>query len=434
MKVIISNTVSLNGGDAAILLSIIELFRNTFGEDTEFVIYDSQAEIATRYYPNLVFRNLLYSQVCETNQIKSLGKSLSYLIRIINLIRLYLAAWCVKYKIEIFAKILVNSETLQDLNIYKSADIVVSTGGTYLIEKYSLIPRFFDYFITLLMQRPLVFYTQSMGPFNKSFNRKVFSKIFDQSLVILLRDELSRKYLDGLNIHGNNIHVSSDVVFSLAKESDLKQACSQTIPKGSALKIAISVRFWPHFKQYNSADGMKKYKESIALLTRHVVEEYQTEVTYISTCQGIDEYWTNDSEVAEEIVDSLSADIRKSVTVNKDFHTPKNLIAFLKSCDIVIATRMHMAILALSAGTPVLPIAYEFKTQELFRRLGLGEWVQDIEMIEPLSFKNVFDSYIKVLPEIQQEVFTKVMNERQQAASSIEIVKQACNERLKSKS
>lgn len=36
---------------------------------------------------------------------------------------------------------------------------------------------------------------------------------------------------------------------------------------------------------------------------------------------------------------------------------------------------MHMAILALTSGTPVFPITYEFKTQELFNRLGLGEWV-----------------------------------------------------------
>jgi colanic acid/amylovoran biosynthesis protein len=42
---------------------------------------------------------------------------------------------------------------------------------------------------------------------------------------------------------------------------------------------------------------------------------------------------------------------------------------------------MHAAILALCAGTPVVPISYEFKTKELFGSLGLPELVIDIEEV-----------------------------------------------------
>lgn len=58
----------------------------------------------------------------------------------------------------------------------------------------------------------------------------------------------------------------------------------------------------------------------------------------------------------------------------------------LQDFDLCIGTRMHMCILSLISGTPVLPIAYEFKTQELFGEIGLKEWVTDIEVIEPDAF------------------------------------------------
>ena len=44
-----------------------------------------------------------------------------------------------------------------------------------------------------------------------------------------------------------------------------------------------------------------------------------------------------------------------------------------KGFDFVVATRMHMMILSLCVGTPVLPIAYEFKTKELAARLGIAD-------------------------------------------------------------
>ncbi|MBW4509589.1 MAG: polysaccharide pyruvyl transferase family protein [Scytonematopsis contorta HA4267-MV1] len=425
MKIIISNTVTLNGGDAAILLSIIDLFRNAFGDDIDFVIYDSQPEIASRYYPNLVFRELLYFQLGKAPKIKFLEKFFSYVLRLINLPRIYLGAWLIQHNLGLVSKILLSQSELEDINHYKSADIVVSTGGTYLVENYALLPRIFDYKVTLLMQRPLVFYTQSMGPFSRQSNRQILSNIFDKALLVLLRDELSYKYVQDLDFNSSNVQVSSDVVFSLANELDLKQACEQSFPKGSCLKIAISVRYWPHFKNSNTIDGMTKYKQAISAFTTYVVDKYQAEVTYISTCQGIPEYWVDDSKVAEEIFDLLPENIQKYVEVNNNFHTPKILLNFLKSHDLVVATRMHMAILALSAGTPVLPIAYEFKTQELFRRLGLGKWVQDIETTNAESITSLFDSFISALPENRQQLFAKVAQEREQALSSITFVKKA---------
>jgi len=140
------------------------------------------------------------------------------------------------------------------------------------------------------------------------------------------------------------------------------------------------------------------------------------------------EYWTDDSRLAQKIVDGLSEVTRQSVSVDSTFHGPASLARTLKDYDLVIATRMHMAILALGVGIPVLPIAYEFKMQELFERLGQGRWVQDIETVSGDGLINRVDEFLDVLPEIRESIFTAVQKEHESAAASGQIVKQAFEE------
>src|SRR6185295_15612118 len=100
----------------------------------------------------------------------------------------------------------------------------------------------------------------------------------------------------------------------------------------------------------------------------------------------------------------------------------------LKDYDLVIATRMHMAILALSVGTPVLPIAYEFKMRELFERLGQERWVQDIEVISGDALIYAVDQFLRELPEIRGPLFTAVQKEYEDAAASGHLVRKAFEE------
>lgn len=439
MKILITNTVALNGGDAAILIAILNLLRTAFGQGTTFIVYDNQPDVASRYYPEITFRKWIYLNATRSSlaehriKYKHLHKKLLVsVLRYMNLVRFYFAAWCWSHSLSSFARIFLIEEESQALAEYNSADLIVSTGGTYLVEDYGLETRVFDYNVSLLMQRPLVFFTQSLGPFLKQTNQRKLNKIFNNALLIFLRDELSLSYLRDLNVNDSNVHVSSDAVFSLAEEKVLKNASDRSWPKNSRLKIAISVRYWKHFKSITTMDGMKKFQDALRVLTKHLVQEFNAEIIYLSTCQGVPEYWTNDSKIAMEIVSPLDEDIQKYITVNDEFHSPEDLLKLLKSYDLVIATRMHMAILALASGTPVFPIAYEFKTQELFNRLGLGQWVQNIETIDQESIVKSVDAFFVALPEIRQTLFGKVERERELAMKSSFIVKEAFEQRQNS--
>jgi colanic acid/amylovoran biosynthesis protein WcaK/AmsJ len=417
VKILITNIVTLNAGDAAILYATIDVLRAAFGEDAEFVVYDKHGEAPARYYPDLVFRKLLY--------LSRESKGANSVLSRFHEIRFELGLWVIKHGIPLLPHTLLSSTERRDLLEYKNADLIVSSGGTYLVENYSLAARIFDYQLSLYLEKPLVFFTQSLGPFNDPSNRKALRPIFENSTAILVRDEQSLANLEELGISNTKIHVVADAAFALSDLAALESAKVSRVRSADPLRVVISVREWRHFKSIESAHGMKQYIDALRTLTTHLIEKHNAEITYLSTCQGMPEYWTDDSKLAKTIVDGLPDEMRRSVSVDSSFHRPVELGAILKNYDLVIATRMHMAIIALGAGTPVLPIAYEFKMNELFKRLGQERWVQNLETVSGDGLIKALDQILETLPQMRDPLFTAVKREHASAVASGQIVKQA---------
>lgn len=422
MKIIISNTVILNGGDAAILISIIKILQDAFGKNCEFVIYDSQPETAIKYYPELNLRKLIYAQSVDSIRIKLIGR----IIKLISQWRIKVAAWCISKHQFSLGRLCTNKVEYESLIDYQTANLIVSTGGTYLVENYSLKARFVDYQISLMFNKPLIFFTQSLGPFEQPTNRQILTKIFTRSALILLRDRQSAKHIQELSPQ-SKIAVVADAAFALSNLEALATAKNNQDNLGNLFtpKIAISVRDWSYFKTVDPAIGIARYIQALVALTVHLVDKYQAEITYISSCQGIKEYWKDDSEFALKITTQLPEQVAKFVTVNRDFHNPETLIKIIGEYDLVIATRLHMAILSLGAGVPVFAIAYEFKTEELFCKLGQSEWLIDIEEIDANTLIKRVDSLISSLPQIHHQLFTNVEQESLSAWQTSNLVSQA---------
>jgi colanic acid/amylovoran biosynthesis protein len=428
MKILITNTVALNVGDAAILLAEIQLLKSVFGEnDIEILVYDSQPQASTQYYPGINFGLSPSSYISKALTIKYIGAFIAAL----NGYRLLISSWLIRYGLTFISRFLIPKDVWQSLVDYSSADLIISTGGTVLVENYSLRARIIDYQVCLMLQRPLVFYTQSLGPFSIPYNCASFKDIFDKALLILLRDQRSAIHLSDIKVKNSNIHVFADAAFALADTSAIQYAdnehqCVEAHhQKGlkTPLKVAISVREWRFFEGRDIKTGMTEYIKALQVASKHLIEQYSAKITYVSTCQGIPEYWTDDSKLASMIVQELSAEVKEQIIVDQTFHSPEQLALFLKQQDLVISTRLHMAILALGVGVPVLPIAYEFKTKELFEHLNLGNWVVDIDSIDSESFIHLIDMYLTSLPQIKKLLLKGVMLEYQSAINSASVLR-----------
>ncbi len=412
VRLLITDTVALNTGDAAILLGALRALKASFGPDTKFEIADLQPAAARRYYPELTFRPTLHACL-----VRWAGKGprlkLAFALA-------FLAALTWRHAIGRMLRRRLPPALAEAMGRTAACDVVIATGGTYLVPHYDLTPRIVNFLLCLALGRKLVLFTQSLGPFPPGPRRAVLGAILRRCRLILVRDEPSRRHLRALRVPDARIVVTADAAFALAPAS----IEGETVPTANTpLRVAVSLRDWPHFDKSRAGDGMERYLDGVAALVSDMVGRHGAQVTFLSTCQGIAEYWTDDSRVADAVVARLPAQLRLSVAVDRAHRRPEALIAQFRAFDLVVATRMHAAILALSAGRPVLGIAYEFKTRELLQRVGFGELVVDFEDATGERLINSFDRLLRVRTEIGSGLGRRVAAERHKALAAGTLVR-----------
>ena len=365
MKVLIVNSHALNGGDAAILFGEVAALREVFGSDIEVEVTDAQHSAVARLYPELPFFPGFHSERPERPRWRSRGLAGSLSKRRTSLaVRLLATA-------PSLARLLMDREEREHVARIAASDFVVYTGGTTLVEHYSFRKQLDDVIAAQSLGVPVFLYTQSMGPFRKPANRKLITSVLPRCEQIFLRDERSRQHLLDIGVPADRLSVHADAAFTLAGPVPAPR------PVSERPRVAISVRAWSHARGSEGDKAVVAYRRAVAEAARSLARD-GVEVVFLSTCQGIPEYWTDDSAFAQGIVRELLAG-EPGISVDTSFRRPGDLLEAFGRFDVVIATRMHAAILSLLAGTPVVGIAYEFKTREMLRSFGHEELAVDFE-------------------------------------------------------
>jgi colanic acid/amylovoran biosynthesis protein len=83
---------------------------------------------------------------------------------------------------------------------------------------------------------------------------------------------------------------------------------------------------------------------------------------------------------------------------------------------------MHMMIMSLCVGTPVLPIAYEFKTKELSKRIGIADLLLDIDTITEEAARKNLATFVADLDHYRNLSLQAVLAEHTSAMSATQFV------------
>lgn len=363
MRVVIVGSVVANGGDAAIMHAQLELVRVAF-PGVVIAIHDSHPAVARRRFPGMEVHPWLWDGLTVPTGIplpRRLRRAANRMIRaaVLN----YVARTDLSD-----ARRIVRGA----LRSLADADLVAYTGGTSLIERYPMAPKLFELRMARLLQRRVVLLPGSLGPFERRENQDAMRAVVEDARLVLLRDQRSKEHLSSIGARLARIRMVPDVVFALAAPGAVRRLAEGAVPAG-APRIAVSVRDCTAFFPKDKSNGQNAYEDAVAYLVTHLSRGRGADVTFVSTCQGIPGYAFDDSRVARSVAARLPGDV--SVHIDPDDHAAAELRDILGNMDLLVSTRLHGAILALMAGTPVLPIAYEFKTDEVMQEAGLGEFV-----------------------------------------------------------
>lgn len=361
VKIVVTNAVLSNTGDAAILEGILAtLDKEVPASSNDVTILDSDARTTRGLYPDWSIH-----QQSAVSPPRKIGRIRNRLQRV-RLQALHLTTTQPRIR-----RIVLSSlsrrlfEFSRAVHTLYEADLVISSGGTYLVDHYDFTPKQMELRAAKAWGARVVLWTQSMGPFTSQRSQASIAGLAKDVDDVFFRDDRSAeawRERAGSSLSGA---VVSDVVFALTPQ----------VQPDPAPRALISVREWSRGVDAKSFSH-DEYRASMRSAAKCVSEE-GLEAVAMSTCQGVPRYAYDDSALAVQYFRGLQ------VRVDREFHTPRALLSEVANSQLVITTRMHLAIMALLSGVPVIAVAYEFKTLELFQDLGLGEHVRTIEAVSP---------------------------------------------------
>jgi colanic acid/amylovoran biosynthesis protein len=280
------------------------------------------------------------------------------------------------------------------MDAYFSADLVISCGGILLQTKRWLAISFiwivYSMAYAVWAGKPLYMMPQSVGPLSAGYHRWLARAILSQMRVLLLRERISLKYVEELGVMGNPRYVVPDVAFGfptgdLAEGEALLEGCGVDLSRASP-KVGITLINWaaqnPHFHHQEA------YEAAIERLINHIVTGLDGYVVLLSQVVGPSRA-EDDRVVARRVYERVKHR-GSQVTMIAHSLSAYQIKALFSHMDLLIGTRMHSVILAISARVPTIAVAYQAKTRGTMRELGMEEWVRDIEQVEAADMTALF--------------------------------------------
>lgn len=286
---------------------------------------------------------------------------------------------------------------------YATADLVVGCGGGYLTDNYTLQVPFTYLGLRLAqrLQKPTVLFSQSFGPLWKRRTRWMVRRLVRGSVVAAARDTESLVELGRAGISPSEVLLAADVAHLLPLTTG--DSVSDRSDGPQRLHVGISVRHWNFPGCIDAQDRYRAYVGAVAALADMLIDRYGARVTFLSTKTGGIDGRDDDRAVASEVTDRMN-NVDHWVVVDEDSPRPSIVKARLSQLDLLVATRMHACILAMTSGVPTVNISYEFKSRSYFAALGLEDLVLDIAAVDGQRLEHVVSRAIAARAEIVERL------------------------------
>ncbi len=297
-----------------------------------------------------------------------------------------------------------------------SADLLVVAGGGLFHDYWAMEPEAFlkapawvgpMYYLSLiglakLFERPCVVTGVGIGPLRTETGRAYVREVLSWADAITVRDTGSREVLRSAGFpEPERVAVTADPVFRLpvapaGKHPGLDEALTPPVTRPL---IGVAVRNWPG---YPPAD---QWLPELAQALQGVARRTGGTVLFLPL-QAYPVHPPTDDVEAARAVGRLMRDAR-DVRVIERYLPPRQADALVGACDVLVAMRLHAAVLALRHGVPCISLAYDPKVRHLMVDadldefcFGLGDLRRDVleqtilKVLErPEAFRRRADAY-----------------------------------------
>lgn len=250
--------------------------------------------------------------------------------------------------------------------VVDEADVVLAAGGGYLLERYGPENRIRGYEEVLDRGKRLMFYAQSIGEFLDRDLGDRLRAVLEAAELVIVRDQPSLEVVRGQR-SSENVHLTADEAFLFS--SPHRPA------RPRSLLATVSAHAWERRGGEDELDERSHLPTLAATINRLLESGAVREVTLASTTQGLggpDWALEDDAMEAREVYDEILPRWRDQVEMVTGYLRPDQYAAIARRHAVALSMRMHGAILAATAGTPVLIANASDKARALSDRTDGG--------------------------------------------------------------
>lgn len=249
--------------------------------------------------------------------------------------------------------------------VIDEADLVLAAGGGYLLERYQPEARIRGFEMLLDRGKRLMLYAQSIGRFRDPDLGGRLRAVLQAAELVLVRDEPSLEIVREQR-PAEGVHLTADEAF-------LFPSVRKIAPPRSLL-MTVSPHPWERSGE-DELPGDTFVADLAGAVSRLLSSGTVRAVTFASTAQGLGgSEWAleDDAAISRAVYAAIPAHQRNRVTVSNGYLTPWQYAELAAQHTALVSMRMHGAILAATARTPVLMANASEKALALSERTDRG--------------------------------------------------------------
>lgn len=302
------------------------------------------------------------------------------------------------------------------LQAYLKADLVISCPGNFFVSGSGiglpLLLAFFSFGYGWIAGKPLYMLQQSIGPFRRRWEYRVARWVFERVRVIAVRDDRSSQTLVSAGLKEAEITILPDAAFLYQGTGSPLRLLGEIAQTQNAHRPYIGVTVIDFAVQNRLFDRQEAYETALVTALNAFVTRHGGTVFLFPQVTGPSQ--AEDDRIPSRRVADRLRELGASVVQIDATWSPAELQTAYGQMDMFVGTRLHSNIFALTAGTPVIAIAYYYKTYGIMQMLGLSDWVLDIRTIADQELEQRLEFLWQqradlrhhlglILPQLQQE-------------------------------
>ena len=390
MKILLTHIFSLeNKGLAAINSVTISQLRSLFPGVELFISTSDDIKEGERHFAG-------------TKEISSffffaISAKKSGLLRILRSTYMLLALliWCTAYRsLKVELDFILTEDLKRILKTYVESDLIIFAGGGYLNGKnkirddINLFLLLYGIVVLLILGKKIILYAQSIGPFGDKFQKLIGKFVLNRAHVIFAREQKTVNFLKEIGISKPQVIKTVDVAFlfqSDKKKEMLKYLESLGVDTKKRMVGITAQKKFDHTPQ-------EKFEMEFAKFADYLISEMDMQVIIIP--QVVDPLHNEDDTLINERIKNKMQNTH-GVWIIRDILDHHETKGIYENLDLLVGTRTHACIFALTGGVPVIAIEYVHKTSGIMNDLGLGEWVIKIEEVTSDKLIKIFTKFIE---------------------------------------